>query len=259
MNAYGSTGLFGMLMATSLASGASALEFNQSRTPATSDTPAFTMPAFLDGSRLPDLQDAWRARFGEAGEPPAREPASDVSAPALGAGDTALDTARKAMTRAEQAGREAAAVRARAEELSRRFGAGESGAASPEVDSAETASIGTDARAADVAQPVVEQVLAPADDDSAPTDAAAEQSTPKAGAVTDDAPVIEDMVMKPAKSAKRAPSASRQSVQTAARKQAPTKASPTPAASNDAVPAKGPDTNVTMPTEMRAFGWNAQP
>jgi hypothetical protein len=256
MNAYESTSLLGLLMATSLASGAGALEFNQSRTPSTSETPAFTMPSFLDGTRLPDLQDAWRARFGEASEAAAREPQGDVGAPALGAGDTALETARKAMTRAEQAGREAAAVRTRAEELSRRFGAGESGAASPEANSAETASISTDASAADAAQPAVEQVLAPADDNSAATDTAPELPTPKAA----DAPVIEDMATKPAKSAKRAPStASHESMPTTAHKQAPTKASPTLAASNDAVQAKGPDANALMPTEIRAFGWNAQP
>ena len=73
------------------------------------------------------------------------------------------------MTRAEQASREAAAVRARAEELSRRFGAGGAEfaadmAAAAAVPPTETASINPDANAAEVAQPAVEQVLAPADE-----------------------------------------------------------------------------------------------
>ena len=67
MNAYGSTSLFGMLMATSLVAGASALEINQQRAPSTAGAPAFTLPAFLDVARLPELQDAWRARFGNVG------------------------------------------------------------------------------------------------------------------------------------------------------------------------------------------------
>ena len=122
MNAYGSTSLFGMLMATSLVSGATAMEINQQRAPATGEPPAFTMPAFLDGARLPDLQDAWRAHFSDTNDTASLQPASEVATPTP---EMALKTAQQAMTRAEQAGREAAAVRIRAEELSRRFGAGD--------------------------------------------------------------------------------------------------------------------------------------
>ncbi len=79
MNTYGSTRLFGMLMATSLVSGASALEINQQRAPSTEGAPAFTLPAFLDGARLPDMQDAWRARFGNASDDAAVQPAGEVT------------------------------------------------------------------------------------------------------------------------------------------------------------------------------------
>jgi hypothetical protein len=242
-----------MLMATSLVSGANALEINQQRTPSTDGAPAFTLPAFLDGARLPDMQDAWRAHFGEASDAAAVQPASEVTPPAPGA-ETAplLDTAREAMTRAEQASREAAAVRARAEELSRRFGAGGAESAADMAAAAaapptETASINRNANAADAAQPAVEHVLAPADDSAAPDTAAASP---------DDAPVIEDMATKPAKPVKRysAPVPPRQAVQAAAQNAPPAKAliKVDPAAPK-------PEADPMMPNELRAFGWNAQP
>ena len=81
MNTYGSTGLFGMLMATSLVSGATAMEINQQRAPATVEAPAFTMPTFLDGARLPDLQEAWRAHFSDPNETASIQPASEVKKP----------------------------------------------------------------------------------------------------------------------------------------------------------------------------------
>ena len=79
MNAYGSTGLFGMLVATSLVSGATGMEINQQRAPSTANGPAFTMPAFLDGARLPDLQDAWRAHFSGQGDAAVVQPASEMA------------------------------------------------------------------------------------------------------------------------------------------------------------------------------------
>ena len=137
-----------MLMATSLVSGASALEINQQRAPSTEGAPAFTLPAFLDVARLPDMQDAWRrARFGNASDDAAVQPAGEVT---TSTPEAVLDAAQRAMTRAEQASREAAAVRVRAEELSRRFGAGgaESAADMAPADvtvPTATASINTDA------------------------------------------------------------------------------------------------------------------
>jgi hypothetical protein len=242
MNAYGSTSLFGMLMATSLVSGATGMEINQQHAPTPGEAPAFTMPAFLDGARLPDLQDAWRAHFSEPNESASVQPASDVTTPAP---ETALVTAQQAITRAEQAGREAAAVRIRAEELSRRFGAGDERASEPAT-STETASIDTNASSADATQPVADTVLAPTEG-SATSDTAS---------VTEVAPVMENMAKKPAKPVKRysAPIPQRQPVQTA------TQNAPVVSTLLKVDPAAPkPEENPMLPNELRAFGWNAQP
>jgi hypothetical protein len=236
MNAYGSTSLFGMLLATSLVSGATAMEINQQRAPATSEAPAFTLPAFLDGERLPDLQQAWRTHF-SANEAAAGQASGEAATPET---DAALHAAQQAMTRAEQASREAAEVRVRAEELSRRFGAG-----ATEQAPTETASIETQNNTADAAQPAVEHVLAPVD---APAGASA---------ATDDAPVIEEMAKKPVKPVKRAsaPIPSRQALQTASQKSVPVITGPLKV--DPAAPK--PESDPMMPSELRAFGWNAQP
>jgi hypothetical protein len=240
MNAYGSTSLFGMLLATSLVSGATAMEINQQRAPATSDVPAFTLPAFLDGERLPDLQQAWRSHFSDKNGAAAGQAASVTATPQT---DAALDAAQQAMTRAEQAGREAAEVRVRAEELSRRFGAG-----ATEQAPTETASIDAQNNSADAAQPVVEHVLAPVDNEAAPA---------AASAATVEAPVIEEMAKKPVKPVKRAtaPIPSRQALQTASHKSAPVASGPLKV--DPAAPK--PEIDPMMPNELRAFGWNAQP
>jgi hypothetical protein len=242
MNAYGSTGLFGMLVVTSLVSGAAAMEINQQRAPSTGDAPAFTLPAFLDGDRLPDLQDAWRAHFGDQRETAVVQPASEGVPPQP-------DMTQQTTTRGEQTSREAAAVRTRAEELSSRFGAGaestDGGTTAGEADApTETASV--NAGADEPGQPVVEQVLAPAEDGV----------VSEVVAPSDDAPVIEDMGAKPAKGVKRnaAPAPARQPVLTA------TRTAPAPAALIKVDPAAPkPESNPMMPTEIRAFGWNAQP
>jgi hypothetical protein len=244
MNAYGSTGLFGMLVVTSLVSGAAAMEINQQRAPSTGDAPAFTLPAFLDGDRLPDLQDAWRAHFGDQSDAAVARPASEAVAPQP---DISQQTTT---TRGEQTSREAAAVRTRAEELSSRFGAGAESAdggttASEAGPPAETASVNAGADAAEPGQPVVEQVLAPAEDGV----------VSEVVAPSDDAPVIEDMGAKPAKGVKRSTTpVPRQPVQTA------TRTAPAPAALIKVDPAAPqPESDPMMPTEIRAFGWNAQP
>ena len=154
-----------MLMATSLVAG-STLEINRQRAPSTAGVPAFTLPVFLDVARLPDMQEVWRARFGDAGDAAAQPAGEATTMP-----EAVLDAAQRVMTRSEQASREAAAVRERAEELSRRFGAGGAEAAA-DVAPADvivptaTASINTDANPSNVAQPV-EHLLAPADERAA--------------------------------------------------------------------------------------------
>ena len=244
MNAYGSTGLFGMLVATSLVSGATAMEINQQRAASTGNGSAFAMPAFLDGARLPDLQDAWRARFSGQSDAAVVQPAGEI---APSGSDVAQQVgAQQPVTQAGQTRSEASAVRTRAEELSSRFGADtESAAGGVETNApTETASIHTDANAAEPGQPVAEQVLAPAEG-AVVSDVAAP---------TDHAPVIEDMGTRPAMAAKRDTAApTRPAVQTAARTapmQALIKVDPT---------APKPDTDLLMPSELRAFGWNAQP
>ena len=244
-----------MLMATSLVAGASTLEINQQRAPSTAGAPAFTLPVFLDVARLPDMQEVWRARFGDAGDtPPCSPPAKPRSMP-----EAVLDAAQRVMTRAEQASREAAAVRERAEELSRRFGAGGAEAAA-DVAPADvivptaTASINTDANPSNVAQPV-EHLLAPADERAAHDSIAAWK---------DSTQVIEDMPAKPAKPANTKPAKAatrsiaspppRQPVQAAVQNGAPAKKL---LAVDFAVPP--PDSDPMLPREMRAFGWNAQP
>ena len=75
MNAYGSTGLFGMLVATSLVSGATAHGDQSAARSIHGERAGFHVPAFLDVARLPDMQEAWRARFSDAASverPPAR-------------------------------------------------------------------------------------------------------------------------------------------------------------------------------------------
>jgi hypothetical protein len=244
MNAYGSTGLFGMLVATSLVSGATAMEINQQRAPSNGDGPAFTLPAFLDGARLPDLQDAWRAHFSDQSDAAVVQPASEVATPEP-------DVAQQPVTRAEQTNRDAAAVRTRAEELSSRFDAGAESAAGDAtavrpVAPAETASTNADANTAEPGQPVVEQVLAPAED-AVPTEVVA---------TTGDAPVIEDMGTKPPKPAKRNTAAppARPAVQQTAVRAPPAKSliKVDPAAPK-------PEADPMLPSEIRAFGWNAQP
>jgi hypothetical protein len=235
MNAYGSTGLFGMLVATSLVSGATAMEINQQRAPSTGDGAAFTMPAFLDGARLPDLQDAWRAHFSDGSDAAVVQPASDVMAPDA-------DVAQQPVTREEQASREAATVRTRAEELSSRFGAGAE-ATSGDAPT-ETASINADAKAVEPGQP--EQVLAPAEDGVAT----------EVGASTNEAPVIEDMGTKPSKPTKRytAAAPARHAVQ-----QTATRAPPMKSLINVDPAAPKPDSDPMLPNELRAFGWSSQP
>ncbi|KAB2939358.1 MAG: hypothetical protein K8F92_16200 [Hyphomicrobium sp.] len=260
MNAYESARLLVMLAATGLVSSAGAMELSQSSAPASAEAPGFSLPAFLDGARLPDLQEAWRAHFGFAGEPTAAPSVEPAAAPAAPTDDANLEAARQTLSRAEQLDREAAAVRERAEELSRRFGADASDTApsnSPaSAAPAETASIGS-SNAADAAAPVTEQVLAPAGDEAAMVDQAPVPANPvaKASAATDDAPVIEDMATKPAKRAKSEPAPAGRAVQSAARKAAPVVSD----FLNVDPAAPKPEADPMMPTELRAFGWNAQP
>jgi hypothetical protein len=111
----------GSLLAVTVLIGASAHAMEPARVPSAAPSSALSLPSFFDGNRVPDLKDAWRAgdiapaisSTVPAESAPSAPPPSD---------DAALAAAKAAMVRAEQAGRDAAAVRQKAEELSRRFG-----------------------------------------------------------------------------------------------------------------------------------------
>jgi len=244
-----------MLIVASLVSGSSAFKINHQPAPSTDGAPAFTYPSFRYVTNLSYMQDAWRrSSFDNASDDATAKPADEATALAP---EAVLDAAQQAMTRAEQASREAAAVRERAEELSRRFDAGGAESAA-DVAPAEvtvrtvTASINTVANPS-VAQPV-EHLVAPAERDAHDSVAA----------WTDGTRVIEDMPAKsakpantkPAKAAKRgvASRPPRQRVQAVVQNGDPTKKILAVAFT---IPP--PDSDPMLPREMRAFGWNAQP
>src|SRR5436190_2803513 len=112
----------GSLLAVTVLMGASAHAMEPAQAPSAAPSSAFSLPSFFDGNRVPDLKDAWSAgdiapaisSTMPAESAPSAPPPSD---------DAALAAAKAAMVRAEQAGRDAADVRRKAEELSRRFGA----------------------------------------------------------------------------------------------------------------------------------------
>jgi len=246
-----------MLMATSLVSGATALKIGHQPAPSTDGAPAFTYPSFRYVAS--DMQDAWRrARLSNVSDDVAVQPASEVATLTQQA---VLDGAQRAMTRAQQANREAAAVRGRAEELSRRFGAGGAVSAADLAPAAvtvptATASVNTDVNPSDgdVAQPVA-NLPAPADEHAAHNSIAAWK---------DRTQVIEHMPTKPAKPAKTKPAkAAKRSIAS------PSPRQPVQTAVQDGAPAKQllpvdfvvspPDYDPMLPHDMRAFGWNAQP
>ena len=121
----------GSLLAVTVLMGVSAQAMEPAQVPAAAPSSAFSLPSFFDGNRVPDLKDAWRAgdiapaisSTVPAESAPSAPPPSD---------DAALAAAKAAMVRAEQAGRDAVAVRRKAEELSRRFGTDSAPAATTE-------------------------------------------------------------------------------------------------------------------------------
>jgi hypothetical protein len=245
------TRLLGTLLATTLASTAFAMEPTPSQAPS-SLPPAVSLPAFLDVARLPDMQEAWRARFNDADTSQAT--AATVTPVAADKADTAvLDTSREAISRAEQVSREAAAVRSRAEELSRRFTADPNATSDPPAAQpapTETAAIGPGPSEVPAAN---DQVLAPADGEFTQVEPAVDVPMRKQAAATD-APVVEDMATVPPMGVTRRPTAPslRQAAQSAARRASV----PKPVAAEASTK---PDEDPMLPTELRAFGWAAQP
>lgn len=252
MNNHGRALLLGTLLATTLASTAFAMEPTPSQAPS-SLTPAVSLPVFLDVARLPDMQEAWRARFSDADT--AQATAATVTPVAAPKADTAvLDTSREAISRAEQVSREAAAVRSRAEELSRRFTVDPNATSDPPAAAqpapTETAAIGQGASEAPAAN---DQVLGPADGEFTQVEPAVDVPVRKQAAATD-APVVEDMATVPPMGVTRRPTppSLRQAAQSAARRAYV----PKPVAADASTK---PEEDPMMPTELRAFGWASQP
>ncbi|CAN1724377.1 conserved exported protein of unknown function [Hyphomicrobium sp. 1Nfss2.1] len=274
MNAHASSCFVSLFVSVIAAPISCAQETAQQSSPVSENVPAITLPAFLDAARAADFEAAWRGRFASASVAAAR-PIRDPE-------DTTIDKARATLSRAEQMSVTAAAVRDRAEELSRRFAA--------EAETAAAAAAAT--RAADeVVATVTPAATAPAETGSAtgvPAAAAADADTearvtqvsaqidPPATAsiaapvsmlggppIVDEptansaAPVIEEMAAKPAKAAKRAAAATRAPAEARpATPKASTRESYSLAVSTNPTQ---PDQNIMMPTELRAFGWGSQP
>jgi hypothetical protein len=289
MSARSSARYVGMLLVTGIAPGAGAVDAipGQTGSPPHIAT-AVSLPAFIDASRLADMQAAWRTHFGGRDIVVAAPVASTVSDPEAGT----INEARQTLTRAEQVTIEAAAVRERAEQLSRRFAvdtAAESAVAanagpapaSPESVVTETVAVSAEAAPASEAVATTEE--------AAPTAPALIQKavatatvTPKAdmgsvsmlgGPPVDEAParaaapVIEDMATaRPPAPAKRTvanPQAARRSAQAASASEPPTLygifsswgSSGEEAAAKPAEKSVEPSTPSGLPTEIRSFGW----
>ena len=282
MSARSSARYVGMLLVAGIAPGANAAEINLGSAGTTQQiSTAVSLPAFLDASRLADMQAAWRTRFSGQDLVVATPVVNAVSDPEAGT----ISEARQTLTRAEQVTIEAVAVRDRAEELSRRFAvdaAAESAVAvnagpAPAVPDSivtETAAISADAvPAAEVAPAAELEPAAPAliqkavattvvtpKNDMAP---ASMLGGPRTEAAAEAAPVIEDMVPPKAQpQAKRIPVAppARRTIQAASVSDTPGLISIfSSLASGDEEPTAHkpaePTTPSGLPTEIRSFGW----
>lgn len=264
-----------------------AMDAGQSAPSGSEITPAVSLPIFLDAARLPALQAAWRTRFG-GGDVAVAAPI--VEQPVEAEAKT-IDEARQTLTRAEQIMNESAAVRERAEELSRRFAiSADDGRASqaPDPDPApasppppdsvvvtETASVAPAPSAAPDVAAGEPQTEAPAQIQKASATAGIAASGdmapvsmlggPRVEEPAEAAPVIEDMATKPQPQAKRAAvvPAPRRVVQASSQSTGlfgifsswgSTEEEP-----EAAKKPTDPDRDPMLPREIRSFGWNTQP
>ena len=243
------------------------MELGQPSAPATAQSQGFALPSFLDVTRLPDLQAAWREHFGTVEKPAFAAPMG------IGARDIAAEP-------------EEVTVRSRAEELSRRFSVGDDGAeasqaagvapdataAAPDsltsdltndgAASTETASIHVN-NSADVAR--TDQALPRANAaDGGNSRSAAQKisASPPArsagirSAGIDNAPVIEDMAAKSVGRASRSPVPARRIERPAS---APTLLMSIGGLFAGDSEAPEPEGATMLPTELRSFGWRSQP
>jgi len=265
----------GPLLAVSILMGGPAAAMEAAQAQGSTSSSAWSLPSFFDGARVPDLQEAWRSR--DSAPVSAAPPAAEGTATAVPSSDDAtLAAAKAAMTRAEQAGREAAAVRQKAEELSGRFGndsapatTGEVGAAAATDTAPDTATGSVEPRAP---LPPPSALGAPPPADPETTAAAPETTAP--GKVEAEAKPDE-----PSPSAAAAPNASKprgtvtqdgrstpdrhKSASPAAPPRSKTAASepaPVPASTRGSNTTPGPKGKAdTVPASMGSFGWDSQP
>lgn len=283
MSANASAKFLGLLMATCLASGVSALEVGQTPAPA-GNTPSFGLPAFLDGARLPDLQEAWRAHESEPQRTPAAEPAVTPAPtptsetvsheePATSpdpASDAAIESARAAITRAEQATDKAANVRTRAEDLSRRFGAGDAPASPAAAEPTSAVGDGITTGATPAPGDGITTGATPAPGDGAETAAPAEAPVDQPATAVETTATAAEPASADAASDEKSNASPRRLMRagltpaavlpsTAAAERKPATPPARSAGTEPAAEPKPPSGSDPMPLEMRAFGWNSQP
>ena len=234
---------------------ASAME--QARAPAAPSSSAFSMPSFFDGSQLPDLKNAWRAGDGVAASPPAAPNASASGTPPAN-DDAALAAAKAAMLRAEEAGREAAAVREKAEELSRRFGTDSPPAETsdgPAAAATDTVTGSVEPATTPLPAPSALGAPPPADPKSEPSEGAAPNPGEPATAAV---PALPGKKPGPLTDAATAPASKTATSSSPPRSK--TAASDAPAATPGyrSTPGTAGKADV-MPGSIGAFGWDSQP
>jgi hypothetical protein len=248
------------LLAAVLFAGGPASAMEQAKAPAPPSSSAFSMPSFFDGNRLPDLKDAWRG----GAAVPASAPGETPAAPPPPNDDAALAAAKAAMVRAEEAGREAAAVREKAEELSSRFGTESAPAANEAAPSAvsDTSTGSIEPARTELPPPSALGVPPPADQpetrgsvaDPNSRETAPSEAAPSTVAVPE-LPAKKQAALtreQDASAKAKAPItvASPSSPKTAVGKGAPSGSRTAPGSSSKAD---------IMPANMGAFGWNSQP
>jgi hypothetical protein len=274
----------GSLLAATVLMGASAHAMEPARVPSAAPSSAFSLPSFFDGNRVPDLKDAWRA---DDMAPAVSSTVPAESAPGVPppSDDAALAAAKAAMVRAEQAGRDAAAVRRKAEELSRRFGTNSAPASTTESATETAPGNASGPASAAVADTTTGSVtpatplpppsalgvppsVEPADESAATApatsepDKASEPAEPATGAATPGLPAKKQAV-----TGAGAPVPDRRKMAAPVAPVRPSSPSNKTAA-GDALPVSAPGMKTTpgptskadaIPSSIGAFGWDSQP
>jgi len=241
-----------VLVVSILVGGGSASAMEPAKVPGSS---SLSMPSFFDGNRLTDLKDAWRGGSAAPTSPNGETPAGGPPPPN---DDAALAEAKAAMLRAEEAGREAAVVREKAEELSRRFGAEPSPAANDGTPTAvsDTTTGSIEPSRADLPPPSALGAPVPADQAEA-KEPVAEPTLNEVGVPEATTSAVPDLPGK--KDGARAQDAKAKTAVVPA-SQTKSKAVVGESLASGARTTPGPSNKAdVMPANMGAFGWNSQP